>query len=241
MNAHLEALLDLQIIDKRRLALKRAREGQTVKVSDTENAAKAAESAAATATAEAEKMGALIRQYQEDTARCDTTIAELRSQQMNAKTNKEYMAIINGIEAAKLEKTQRDQSIKELNEKIAASQNKAKAASEQAATLRAKAEEVRTANKLASEPSDEEKTLQKRYDDIRAKIDPAFVETYERLIKANHKMPLMRIDPKTRSTVYGSIISHNVMEQIRMGKLTIDTGTNAILFIDEGSQKKAEN
>jgi hypothetical protein len=54
-------------------------------------------------------------------------------------------------------------------------------------------------------------------------------------------MPLMRIDPKTRSTAYGSIISHNVIEQIRMGKLAIDSGSNAILFIDEGTKKKADS
>jgi hypothetical protein len=50
-------------------------------------------------------------------------------------------------------------------------------------------------------------------------------------------MPLMRIDPKTRSTAYGSIISHNMIEQIRMGKLVIERGTNCILYVDESSPK----
>jgi predicted nucleic acid-binding Zn-ribbon protein len=239
MNANLEALLDLQVIDKRRLTLKRAREGQAGQVTDAVAAAKAAEDAATAATAEVAKMGALIRQYNDDCARCEATINDLRSQQMNAKTNKEYMAIINGVEVAKLEKANRESSVKELSEKVTALEAKAKAATEQAAQIRAKAEEVHAANAIAAKPTEEEQTLQKRYDEVRAGIDPAFLETYERLVKANHKMPLMRIDPKTRSTTYGTMISQNVLEQIRMGKLAIDPGTNAILFLDEGSPAKS--
>ena len=239
MNANLEALLDLQIIDKRRLTLKRAREGQSGQVSDASAAAKAAEDAATTANAEVAKMGALIRQYNEDVERCDASITELRSQQMNAKTNKEYMAIINGVENAKLEKSNRETSVKELSDKVTALEAKAKAATEQAALIRAKAEEIAAANAIAAKPTEEEQTLQKRYDEVRAGIDPAFLEAYERLVKSHHKMPLMRIDPKTRSSAYGSLISQNQLEQIRMGKLVIDTGSNAILFIDEGTKSEA--
>ena len=112
MNSSIEALLDLQVIDKKRLTLKKAREQQNGQVDDAGKAAEAATASAAAATAEVEKLGALIRQYTTDVARCDTTIADLRSQQMNAKTNKEYMVIINGIEAAKLEKANREASVK---------------------------------------------------------------------------------------------------------------------------------
>lgn len=238
MNSSIEALLDLQVIDKKRLALKRAREAQTGQVDDASKAAAAADATAAAAAAEVDKLGALIRQYSSDCARCDQTIADLRSQQMNAKTNKEYMAIINGIEAAKLEKTNREASVKELNAKVEALQAKATAALEQAAALKAKAEQVKTSNAAAAKPTEEEQELQKRYDEIRGSIDPAFLEAYERLVKAHHKMPLMRIDPKTRSTAYGSIISHNMIEQIRMGKLVIERGTNSILYVDESAPKK---
>ena len=238
MNSSIEALLDLQVIDKKRLALKKVREAQSGQVEDAAKAATTAEATAAAAGAEVEKLGALIRQYQADTARCDQTIADLRSQQMNAKTNKEYMAIINGIEAAKLEKSNREASVKELNAKVEALQAKAKAAQEQAATLKSKADQVKGANAAASQATPEEQELQARYDEIRGKLDPAFLEAYERLVKANHKMPLMRIDPKTRSTAYGSIISHNMIEQIRMGKLVIERGTNCILYVDESGPKK---
>ena len=40
-----------------------------------------------------------------------------------------------------------------------------------------------------------------------------------------------RVDPKTRTTPVGAILSHNQVEQIRQGKLVIDRGTNAILYI----------
>ena len=71
MNPSIVALLDLQVIDKRRLALKQAREQKQGKVADAEKTAAAAEAAAAAATAEVERMGALIRQYHADVERCD--------------------------------------------------------------------------------------------------------------------------------------------------------------------------
>lgn len=237
MNSSIEALLDLQVIDKKRLTLKRAREQQNGQVDDAGKVAEAATASAAAATVEVEKLGALIRQYTADVARCDTTIADLRSQQMNAKTNKEYMVIINGIEAAKLEKANREASVKELGGKIEALEAKASAAKAQAAALTAKAKEVKSTNSAAAKPTEEEQVLQKRYDEIRSTIEPAFLEAYERLVKANHKMPLMRIDPKSRSTAYGTIISHNMIEQIRMGKLVIERGSNAIMYLDESAKK----
>ncbi len=238
MNSSIEALLDLQVIDKKRLTLKKAREQQNGQVDDAGKAAATADANAAAATAEVERLGALVRQYTADAGRCDATIADLRSQQMNAKTNKEYMAIINGIEASKLEKSNREASIKELGSKIEALEAKAKAAKEQAEALKAKAVDIKVVNAAAAKPTEEEQVLQKRYDEIRATIDPAFLEAYERLVKANHKMPMMRIEPKSRSTAFGSIISHNMIEQIRMGKLVIDRGSNAILYLDERATKK---
>jgi predicted nucleic acid-binding Zn-ribbon protein len=240
MNPSIELLLDLQVIDKRRLTLKKAREQSQAQVGEADKAAQAAEAAATAAAAEVEKMGALIRQYTADSARCDTTIAELRSQQMNAKTNKDYMAIINSIELTKVEKANREQSVKDLSARVAEMEAKATAAKEAAAKLKTQLEAVRGANLTSGEPSEDERQLQAQYDAIKAKIDPAFLQSYERLVKANHKMPLMRIDPKTRSTVYGGIISHNVIEQIRMGKLAIDRGSNAILYVDEKGTKPEE-
>ena len=237
MNSSIEALLDLQVIDKKRLTLKRAREQQNGQVDDAGKAATVAAATAVAATAEVEKLGALIRQYTADVARCDVTVAELRSQQMNAKTNKEYMVIINGIEAAKLEKANREASVKELSAKIEVLEAKAKTAKDQASALTVTANDVKSTNAAAAKPTEEEQVLQKRYDEIRGTIDPAFLEAYERLVKANHKMPLMRIDPKNRSTAYGTIISHNMIEQIRMGKLVIERGSNAIMYLDEVAKK----
>lgn len=237
MNPSIEALLDLQVIDKRRLALKQAREQKQGLVVDTEKTAASAEATASAASAEVERMGALIRQYNADVERCDAQIAEQRSKQMAAKTNKEYMAIINAVENAKQEKTHREQSVKDLGAKVADLEAKAKAAQENAANLRASALTTKTTSGGDQLPGEEEQKLQAEYDAIKAKADPAFVEVYERLVKARHKMPLMRIDPKSRSTPYGSIISHNMIEQIRMGKLVIERGTNAILFVDEGVKK----
>ena len=62
-------------------------------------------------------------------------------------------------------------------------------------------------------------------------IDPEFVRTYEKLVKSGHKSPLLRVDPTTRATPLGTLISHNMVEQIRQGKLVIDRTSNAILYL----------
>ena len=237
MNPSIDALLDLQVLDQQRLALKRAREERLNRLTDAEKAASAAAAETTTAAAEVEKLGALIRQYTADVARCDATINDLRSKQMNAKTNKEYMAIINGIETAKSEKANREQSVKDLAARVAEREAKVAAAKEHAGKLAAKRGELVAANDTEATP--EEVELQRQYDERKAKVDPKFLEVYERLIKANHKMPLMRVDPKTRSTAFGSVLSHNQVEQIRMGKLVLDR-SNALLYIVDREKPAAE-
>jgi predicted nucleic acid-binding Zn-ribbon protein len=230
MNPSLDALLDLQVIDKQRLALRKTREADQAKHVEADRLFATAQAAADAAQAEVDKTGALSRQYTADIARCDQQITDLRAQQMNAKTNKDYMAVINGIEQAKLEKTQREQSIRELETRVDGLRAKAETA--QAAAAKAKAHrDLVYGHEGPAGPSAEEQELQRRYDEAKAKIDPAFLEVYERLIKANHRMPLMRVDPKTRSTAMGSVLSQNQIEQIRMGKLVIDRQSNAILYL----------
>jgi predicted nucleic acid-binding Zn-ribbon protein len=240
MNPSIAALLDLQVIDKKRQALKQAREGRRSKLSDAEKAWKAAEAAAAAATAEVDKLGALVRQYTTDSARCDATIADLRAKQMAAKTNKDYMSIINGIETAKVEKTMRETSIKEIGAKLDALKEKAAKSAEQALALKAEHDRVATEMGAPDQASPEEQEIDRQYDARKAEVDPAFLEVYERLVKARHKMPLARVDPNTRATPMGVIIGHNQVEQIRMGKLVIDRASNSILYLGEGRANASE-
>jgi predicted nucleic acid-binding Zn-ribbon protein len=240
MNPSIDALLDLQVIDKRRQALKQAREQQHVRVLDAEKAYLAVETSVTAASGEVAKMGALIRQYSADVARCDTNITELRSRQMNAKTNKEYMTIINGIETAKQEKGVREQSMKELGNRVSEQEAKVAAFQAQANQLKAVFEELRDNSGSAAQPGSEEQELQNQYDAAKAQVQPAFLEVYERLVKARHKMPLMRVDPVSRSTAFGGVISHNQLEQIRMGKLVVDRSSNAILYLVEREKPDAK-
>ncbi len=230
-NASIDALLDLQVIDKQRLTLKQARLQRQGKLSEAAKALATAEEAAAAIETQGDKLGALIRQYTTDVERCDAAIADLRSKQMNAKTNKEYMAIINGIEASRLEKTHREQSLKELNEKIKAGEEKVAKAREQVAAMKAALEAVGKESAGSDQPTPEETALQKQYDERKATVDPKFLEVYERLVSAKHPRPLMKVDVATRTTPVGAKISHNQIEQIRMGKLVICSGTNAILYL----------
>ena len=137
MNANIEALLELQVIDKQRLTLLRARKAKQTRLTETRQAAALKRDAAGATTGEADKLGALIRQYTADVARCDASIVELRSKQMAAGSNKEYMGIINGIETARLEKTHREQSLKDLIAKKDQLETKANAAKDEAAKTEA--------------------------------------------------------------------------------------------------------
>lgn len=236
MNVSIDALLELQVIDKQRLTLKRARLQKGATLADARKAAVAGEEAAKAVEAEIEKKNALVRQYTADLARCDATITDLRQKQMSAKTNKEYMAIINGIEAARLEKNHRDQSLKELAAKMQELTDKLAKAKEQAATVAAQLAGVEKDTAAGTQATPEEQALQAQYDARKATVDPKFLEVYERLVAAKHPRPLMRVDPTTRSTPVGAVISHNQLEQIRMGKLVICSGTNAILYIAEAKR-----
>lgn len=236
MNANIAALLDLQVIDRKRQALKHAREARRLTLSEAEKAWKTAESAAVTAAGELDKLGALVRQYTNDSARCDATIADLRTKQMGAKTNKDYMAIINGIELAKVEKTMREQSIKEVTTRLDALKEKAAKAVEQVAALKASYERVVADAGGPDQPTAEEIQIERAYDERKSTVDAAFLETYERLVKARHPLPLAKVDPTSRATPMGVMISHNQIEQIRMGKLVVDRN-NSILYLAEATAR----
>ncbi len=233
MNPSIVALLELQVIDQQRQTLKKGREGKRTKLADAEKSKATADAAAVAAQAEVDRLGALVRQYHADIARCEATTVDLRAKQMNAKTNKDYMAIINSIEQAKMEKTLREQSIKEIDAKLAILNEKAAKAAEQAAVVAQNAAAMQTEAANAAQPGSEEAGIQLQYDTRKAAVDPAFLEVYERLVKANHKHPLLRVNPTTRATPLGTLISQNQIEQIRLGKLVIDRTSNSILFIDE--------
>jgi predicted nucleic acid-binding Zn-ribbon protein len=141
------------------------------------------------------------------------------------------MAIINGIEAARVEKNHREESLKDLNEKVQASTDKAAKSRADAAALKTKLAEMEKQAANTDKPGPEEQELERQYAERKAKVDAKFLEVYERLVQARHAMPLMKVDSNTRSTPYGVRISMNQIEQIRMGKLVICAGTNSILYI----------
>lgn len=232
------ALLELQVIDKQRLALRRAREEQLKRVEAARIASVAADEAVATAQAEIDRHGALVRQYTADVQRCDAAIAELRAKQPEAKTNKDYMDIINGIEQAKLEKVKREGSIKDLGVRLTALEERAGAARQKAELAKVGLDAARAAAGDA-QPGEQERDLDAQYAARRAEVDPAFLEVYERLMKANHKTPLLRVDPRSRTTPFGAVLSHNQVEQIRNGKLVVDRNSNAILYLDEAERSTA--
>ena len=225
------ALLELWSIDQRRRALSAVRNSASGAASKVEAAWKASEAAASAAKAEAERLDALIRQYAADVERCDKTIADMAQKKLGAKSNREYMDIHNGIEQARAEKTQREQSVKEQTVRQADLAAKAQVAADKAAAAKAEYDAAAAKAGAVGGPTADEQALEAEADAVKARIDPEFLQVYERLIKSGHKSPLMRVDPRTRTTPVGAILSHNQVEQIRQGKLVIDRGTNAILYL----------
>lgn len=225
------ALLELWTIDQRRRTLSKVRDEAAAAVRKAEAALAALDAAAATTQAEADRLDALVRQYNADCARCDQTIADLSQKKLAAKSNREYMDVHNGIEQARAEKLQRETSVKELGARKAELTAKAQAAAEKVAAAKAERDALAAAVGAAGGPGDEERELEARAAGIKAGIDPEFLQVYERLVKSGHKNPLVRVDPRTRTTPFGAILSHNQVEQIRQGKLVIDRATNAILYL----------
>ncbi len=231
MNPNIQALLDLQVIDKQRLTHQRAREAKLKKLADAEAAWKAALAGATAAQAEVDRLGALIRQYTADVERCDKAVIDLRGKQPEAKTNKEYMDLINGIESAKLEKVKREASLKELQVRVTELTTKAADAVAKADQSKTAYDAILPSGETAKVPTAEEAQLQAQYAELRNQVAGEFLEAYERLIKARHKSPLLRVDPATRATPFGTLLSANHIEQLRSGKLVVDRTTNAILYL----------
>ncbi len=233
MHPHLKSLLDLHEVNLQRQRLIKGREGRESTIAEAQRAYAAAQQLADEAATKAGNMDALIRQYTADVERCESRIAELRAQQMTAKTNKEYLTIINGIEESKAEMNLRRQSLSGLNEQVGALQAEAEQLQARADERKAKLAETRAELAGADEQAESEAELQRIYDEKKQAVDPAFLEHYERLIVANHPMPLMRVDPTRRATPLGNVISHNHLEQVRLGNLVKEATNNAILYVDE--------
>ncbi len=232
MNPSIAALLELQLIDKKRQSQRNSSDNLRARLEEARKALAAAQAAAKVAQDENEKIQALIRQYEKDAQRCEQTITDLRNQQPTAKTNKDYMALINGIEQAKVEKSMREQSLKDLGGRIEGITQKAAAADAKVKESQAKIDDL-TAKSGSGQVTPEEAAIQAEYDAKKAAVDPDWLKVYERLVKARHPSPLMKVDPKTRATPVGVVLSHNQLEQIRLGKLVIDRTTNAILYVVE--------
>ena len=99
--------------------------------------------------------------------------------------------------------------------------------------------QLRTAIAAKSAADEAEANLNALYAKQRALCDEKALVIYERLVKANHPRPLMKVDPNTRATPLGNCISTNALEMLRLGQLVVDQTSNAILYIDEPAEAVA--
>lgn len=233
MHEHIKALLALDDINRQRLILARQRQDRESAIAAArEQAAKAAK-LAEEAERKAGGMDALIRQYTSDVERCDQTVVELRGKQMMAKSNKDYLAIINGIEEAKHEKKQRVASLANVGGEVDKLREHADALAATAAAAASAVDALIAEQADRSEAGEAEAELDRLYAEAKAKVDAKYLEVYERLIQANHPRPLMQVDGSTRATPMGNMISTQKLEALRLGQLVTDPSSNAILYVDE--------
>lgn len=233
MHESIQALLELYDIDRQRLILKKERSRRDNSMNDAQGERDQASATASDAAQRVHDYDALESQSRADIERCEKEIEDLRAQQASAKTNKEYMGIINGIEEAKNTITMAKEKLAEVEAVIDEVKSEADA-------LAQKRDEVTAATAAAIDENNDggtaeisESELDRMYSEFRPKVDSKFLETYERLTAAKHPMPMMAVNASTRATAHGSLISYNQMEQIRMGQLVCDQTNNAILYIQE--------
>ena len=233
MHPAITQLLDLHQVNVQRQRLIQDRSGREDKRRQADQALAKFTALSQTSRQMVEDQGALIRQYTADVERCDTDIQSFRARQMEAKSNKEYLECINGIENAKAEKKLREESLANLNASVEELQQKAEAAEAKLAEIQGKYDQFVANLQESEEAGRSSAELERLYQEKRQGLDPKFLEVYERLIEAKHHMPLISVDPLTRATPLGQIISHNDCERIRGGQLVTDPMTNGILYIQE--------
>ncbi len=233
MHESIAALLELHDVNRQRQVLISERTTREGRIAKAEQALRQATEAREAAESAVGSNDALIRQYTADLARCDATVDKLREQQMQARTNKEYLACINGIENAKSEKKLREESLSQLNAQIEVMQGKVDEAKAKEAQAQAALDQVQNEVHDQAEAEVSEAELDRLYTEQKAKVDPKLLEVYERLIIAKHPMPLMKVNGRTRATPMGNVISTQHLEMLRLGHLVTDQASNAILYVDE--------
>ena len=233
MHANIRALLDLHDVNLQRQRLIKDRRGREGGVAKATEIFDQADRKARDAEEKAASMDALIRQYTADIERCQKTITNLREKQMTAKTNKEYLAVINGVEEAKAEMKLRKESLNGLNTQVEELRQAAAAARAEADAVADKVDEAKVDAAGHEQANDSEQELERIYQEKKAAVEPELLDHYERLVIANHPMPMMRVDPASRATPMGTIISHNHLEQIRLGHMVLESTNKAILYVEE--------
>ncbi|TVR44419.1 MAG: hypothetical protein EA402_07015 [Planctomycetota bacterium] len=233
MHPAIAQLLDLHQVNEQRQRLRSTREGRDSKRQQAEAALAKFQRLQQAAAKKVDDQGALIRQYTADVERCDAQIQELRGKQMEAKTNKEYLECINGVEHAKAEKKLRQESLTSLGSQVEALQAQAAAAQAKLDEIQGKYDNFMAGLEEPADAATSAEELERIYQEKRRNCDAKFLEVYERLIEARHKHPLIPIHPLTRATPLGQIISHNDCERIRNGQLVTDPMTNGILYLTE--------
>ena len=237
----LNALIDLHTLNKQRSRLMHSERKRQSGVRKAEKALEDAQAAAERAASGSSQADALIRSLNEEITTLQTKINDLKEAQLNAATNKEYLATINEAETARADLAAKQTRLTSI-ENAAASQV---AAAEAALEALSQAEAKLATEKEQAQPSEEAagaiERMQGLYQDARKAVDPELLARYDRLVKSGHRQPMLGVHPTSGATSFGNRLPTSQLERLRRGEVVIDQMTQSILYIDDALVAKQED
>ena len=103
----------------------------------------------------------------------------------------------------------REESLENLQANVDELKASADKAAAQLADIQAKYDKFVAEHQEPEASGSSQEEVERIYAEKRQGLDAKFLEVYERLIAARHKTPLLEVNPATRATPLGQIISHN--------------------------------
>jgi predicted nucleic acid-binding Zn-ribbon protein len=229
----LDALLELHTLNKQRSKLLHAERKRQSGVHKAEKKLTLAKEAAERANSGSQQADALIRSLTEDISVMQAQLDELKEQQLNAATNKEYLAAINTAEMTRADMAAKQTRLASINNAAESQQAAATAAAEAVTAAEATLAEEQAKAEPAPEAAGALDRLRGLYKEARTKVDPELLARYDRLVKSGHRQPMLAVHPTTGSTSMGNRLPTSQLEKLRRGEVVIDQMTQSILYIDQ--------
>ena len=169
MHPNIKELVALHDIFRQRQILVVDREKREARLNRAQRALANANAAAEAAAEKATGADALIRQYTSRIEELKEFVAAQRAKQMEAQSNKDYVAILNSIEEANAESKLSQENLADLKANIAEMQEKADAIAKKRDVVQTKHDEVAEQCNGETDADISEAQLDRMYEEQRSK------------------------------------------------------------------------